>query len=249
MTIGILIPGADFSGAQFFVNRNPLPPLPAGLERLHLTRRSLSQMGRDLVGLSSTLTQEAALGGGAVEYTDFDIRTDRRGTGWHVNDYTATEANGTTFMCVVGGFGSANDFWMQTGTGDIAAEDTIRLRSNWTISTFRTDAKTPAGSASAEVSGVGGRQNDYFAGFGGVNETHAFAFVPDLNSYTETALAGPTGPILPGLSLCRFGTSSSADTARMALWAAWDRALSQSEMTDAYNALKPWLANVGVEIL
>ena len=248
MTIGILVPGADFSGAQFFVNRNPLPALPAGLDRLHLTRRSLAQMGRNLADVTQSAVLEN-LGGGSVTYGDTDVSTVLRGTGWDVDDYNITEADGATLMCVGVRAAVVSNYYLKTGPTSVTS-DGIVLRTSG--NTIRVDVRTSAGSGNAQAGGTNSYDADPFMMFGGVTDAgaDAFAYNPAADVYAETEMSGTVGSIPGGVALCRNPVGpSEPDECKMFLWAAWSRSLSQAEMASVYITLKPWLANVGVEIL
>lgn len=236
------------------VNIHPLPALPSGLSRLHLLRRSLAQVNMNLADGSEAGFAETHVRSddGTLTYSDDSIHSDWGSTGWYDPEWSFPYDGGVTWMAVADLRDDGESVWLMS-SGDYwqggVTVGTLNM-------TFRTSnlrwriGGTGMSYAEAELSSVPSQPVMGFGTTKGSDETRS-VFVPHAGVFSDISFDhnGHT-PDSDGVGIVALPTNTTdtaADT-RMYMVAQWDRVLSQSEMTDAYTALKPWLLARGVEI-
>lgn len=237
-----------------FVNIHPLPDLPAGLIRAHLTRRSLSAVNRNLAD-GTTSNFEEKVEAGSVGYEETYITTTHRRAGWLDPDVELNYDEGFTFLAVGAVDPEAgNNRVAYLCTREFSSEgfgERIDIEPNRVR--FRAWRESGSFNQAASYSEM---SSGFVAAFGGIDvqSDNVFAYAPHEDSYEEVDGEAPSPQAPAGLVLSAAyiapGSAEGQDeeSSKQAFAAVWDRPLSQSEMQQAYQALKPWLSRLGVNI-
>lgn len=237
------------------VNINPLPNLPSGISRAHLTRRSLNALNINLVdGTTGGFTEyhRDSIHGDLV-YDDVSIRTNRLSSGWYDENWSIPYKEGVTWMFVFYSVVESEQLLMASGDY-VTPTEYSGGKLNLQISHDPLRARFGGTNMAYVGVVVESQPTAPFMVFGtsrNVSAGERTVFVPHLGAFAETDFSDTDGvETIDGLLLLSLTTDSSLlpDDARMYFIAQWDRVLSQSEMAAAYNALRPWLASRGVVI-
>lgn len=261
MTLVFVAKNMQVSNPVGAVNLHPLPEgLPSGLVRAHMMRHSLANMRLNLVnGQDTGIEEYVTTVDGTISYANTHVASTHRRAGWRDSGYAVDYDVGYTWLFVAaappidlavyaateshaGGSGNPPD-----SGEEFSWRDGDRVR----MSARRVDGVTNAATAN-----VAADTGQYFMSYGVLDRPadEIMAYVPHTDTLSTKEESEDTAPppAVPGLVLCRASqafTSNDAPTdLKMALFAAWNRPLSQQEMQSAYNLLKPWLASRGVEI-
>ena len=254
MTLAFIAPpGVDFSAnalRQINTINNALPDFGAGLERLHLLRGDLESSAFDRAALVNRDFSEPF---GPITFDSVRASAATRRDRIDYGDYEWDWAGGFTFAIAT--------------RGPLTTDETVFVASNSNIFNttglffrisaarrIRLQVAVDAGLAEAEImrpSGFFPQNNDVliFCRFDPA-AGNASVYTPDNDEIGTAALSGSgTSNADPnGARLLGDGTNTAARVSEASLFASWNRPLSQAEMQAAYDNMKPWLAEQGVEI-
>lgn len=252
MAIVDIYPGVDVQNPVGWINLTPLPSLPSGVTRAYLLRGSLKRVRRNIAltdfDAERDTVQELNQGSGlgTLTYDEISLHTDTRGTGLLYPEWVSPLGVGGTWMAVA---------TYDTESENIGVMATSRFSGDHGFAlSFRSggvQTLTRPDGIQRVTQSVSPIPEGPMMGFGVLdwdNEEYS-AYVPHTDEMATESWSSWDPTPEAGVEI---GTSSSdfddPHDNRKFFVMEWDRPLSQSEMQQAYQALKPWLSRLGVDI-